>query len=248
MMPAQAEFVSALLDASRPVPSGLRDGIGRNAGKRFDVYRNNVAVSLTEALEAGFPVIRKLVGDEFFRAMAGVFLRAHPPGSPLMMHYGAEMPVFLEGFGPAGSLPYLSDVARLELALRRAYHAADGDPIDPAHLADVPPASMAGLRLHFAPAVSLVASPYPILDIWRANSGTPGVTPRKGAQAALVLRPEFDPLPIDPGVGAAPVLSAMIGGSPLGAALEEAGPEFDLSALLGLLLSHGAITGYDLED
>ncbi|MBM1219618.1 putative DNA-binding domain-containing protein [Ponticoccus sp. SC2-23] len=248
MMPGQTEFTAALMDASRPAPQGLRDGRGRQAGKRFDVYRNNVAVSLTEALEAGFPVIRKLVGDEFFRAMAGVFLRAHPPASPLMMHYGAEMPAFLEDFGPAGGLPYLPDVARLELALRRSYHAADAAPIDPASLAAVPPVAMAGLRLHFAPAVILVTSSFPILDIWRVNSGAGGGAPRPKEQTALVLRPEFDPRPVDPGPGAAPVLAALIEGATLAASLDRAGPEFDLPALLGLLLSNGVITGFDLED
>lgn len=248
MMAGQTEFTAALLDASRPAPAGLRDGQGRQAGKRFDVYRNNVAVSLSDALEAGFPVIRKLVGDAFFRAMAGVFLRAHPPGSPLMMHYGAEMPTFLEGFGPASGLPYLPDVARLELALRRSYHAADAAPIDPTRLAEVAQDDTARLRLRFAPSVILVTSRFAILDIWRANSGTGGEAPRQGAQAALVLRPEFDPLPLEPGPGATHMLSALIGGASLGAALEQAGPEFDLSALLGLLLSNGAITGFDLVD
>lgn len=247
-MAGQTEFTAALLDASRVAPLGLCDGKGRQAGKRFDVYRNNVAVSLTEALEAGFPVIRKLVGDAFFRAMAGVYLRAHPPASPLMMHYGAEMPAFLDGFGPASGLPYLPDVARLELALRQSYHAADATPMDPAQLAAIPPDALSGLRLQIAPAVNLVSSRFPILDIWRANSGVAVASPSKEKQSALVLRPEFDPKPVDPGPGAAPVLASLMQGDTLGSAVETAGPDFDLSALLGLLLSHGAITGFDLHD
>lgn len=115
-MSDQSAFHAALMDAARPVPEGLRDPAGRPAGKRFDVYRNNVAVSLTRALETGFPVLRKLVGAEFFSAMAGVYLRTHPPTSPLLQQYGQDMPGFLRGFPPAKSLPYLPDIARLELA------------------------------------------------------------------------------------------------------------------------------------
>ncbi|MEZ5722575.1 MAG: DNA-binding domain-containing protein [Paracoccaceae bacterium] len=70
------------------------DAAGRAAGKRFDVYRNNVVVSLSEALATGFPVVRKLVGEAFFSAMAGVFVRAHPPRSPVLTMYG-------EGFPPS---------------------------------------------------------------------------------------------------------------------------------------------------
>ena len=65
MTVGQESFTEALLTPEHPVPDGLIDPAGRPAGKRFDVYRNNVAVSLTGALETAFPVIRKLVGDVF---------------------------------------------------------------------------------------------------------------------------------------------------------------------------------------
>jgi hypothetical protein len=101
---------------------------GRPAGRRFNVYRNNVAASLTDALATGFPVIAKLLGEEFFRAMAGVFLRAHPPGDPRLQLWGGKFPGFLARFEPVAHLPYLPDMARLELGLRQSYHAADAAP------------------------------------------------------------------------------------------------------------------------
>jgi hypothetical protein len=128
---SQQEFRTALLDPEHPVPSGLTDPQGRPAGRRFNVYRNNVSVSLTEALRQAFPVVQKLVGEEFFTAMAQEHLRAHPPASPLMMFYGEAMPAFLSAFPPVAHLPYLADVARLELALRASYHAPDAVPSQP---------------------------------------------------------------------------------------------------------------------
>ena len=64
MTVSQNLFRSALLDPSLPVPGGLTDAEGRPAGARYNVYRNNVAVSLTEALHTGFPIISKLLGKE----------------------------------------------------------------------------------------------------------------------------------------------------------------------------------------
>jgi len=97
MITTQTEFRAALLDPASPSPEGVRNPDGMHATKRFDVYRNNVAVSLTDALETAFPVVNKLVGNDFFLAMAGAYLRAHPPKSPVMMFYGDEMPTFLRG-------------------------------------------------------------------------------------------------------------------------------------------------------
>ena len=110
----QAGFARALLDPEFAVPEGIIDPNGKPAPKRFSVYRNNVASGLIKALEASFPVIRKLVGDEFFAAMAVVFARAHPPRSRLLAQYGDAFPDFLSRFPPVSHLGYLADVARLE--------------------------------------------------------------------------------------------------------------------------------------
>ena len=138
-MTTHSNFSKALLDPSVPTPMGLVDPQGRPAGKRFQVYRNNVVVGLIDALRDSFPVIVKLLGDDNFNAIAGVFVRAHPPKSPLMMFYGDAFADFLAGFEPLAHLGYLPDVARLEQALRRAYHAADCPVFDPALLQHLTP-------------------------------------------------------------------------------------------------------------
>lgn len=235
----QSDFAAALLSADLPEPPGLEGPAGAPAGKRFDVFRNNVAVSLTEALETGFPVLRKLLGAEFFAAMAGSFLRRHPPVSPILARYGADMPAFLAGFPPVSHLPYLSDVARLELALRAAYHAADAAPLDPTALAALPPEALDATRLTFAPAVRLIRSEHPVHGIWAANTESAAPKPRPGAEAALVTRPGFDPVadPLTPEDGA--LVARLMDGQPLGSAAEAGG---DLAAVLSLLLTRHAIT------
>ena len=242
---SQSTFRAALLDASQPVPEGLIDASAAPAGKRFSVYRNNVAVSLTEALQAGFPILRKLLGAENFDRLAGLFLRAHPPSSPLMMHYGTEMPAFLQGFEPLKHLGYLPDVARLEIAMRASYHAADATPLDPTALGRLPPERLMQSRLHLAPAVRLLTSDWPLFDLWAFNTQDGAPKPRAIAQDVLIVRPEFDPAPHALTKAQGAWITAIGADRTLAEAQDQAAridPDFDLTPLLSLLISSGALT------
>lgn len=237
----QPGFVAALIDPAQPVPPGIMNPDGSGAQRRFDVYRNNVAVGLSDALEVAFPALRGLLGDAFFRAMAGVYLRQHPPTSPLMMHYGAQMPSFLRRFAPARALPYLPDIARLELARRAAYHAADSTPVAAGRLAAIAPDALMTTRLHLAPAVRIVASDHALHAIWRRATDPAAPQPGPDPQTVIVTRPGFDPVatPLSPATGRA--AQALADGRTLGEALAAGGDGLDLGALLSLLLTQRAI-------
>ncbi len=245
----QTQFRKAILDPGRDVPPGLVDPEGRPAGKRFDVYRNNVIVSLSNALGEAFPVIRKLLGDNNFSILAGHFVRAHPPASPLIATYGDALPGFLEGFEPVRSLGYLPDIARLELALRKSYHAADAAPIDSARLQELSPDRLMETRFALAPALRLVRSDWPIVAIWRFNAED-GPKPEMGPETALVTRPEFDPILTALSPAGHGFLAELAQGRTFGAALEtatEQDPDFDLTPALAALVSGGAITALHEE-
>ncbi len=248
MIVSQTEFRGALLDGTRERPIGLTDEKGRAAGRRFDVYRNNVAVSLTEALAAGFPTIAKLLGEENFNAIAGLFLRQSPPASPLMMHYGAGFPEFLQTFEPLQHLGYLADVAHLELALRRSYHAEDATPIAPDALGEIDPLQLGNVVMTFAPAIELLHSPWPLHAIWAFNMAD-GPKPEAVAQDVLITRAGYDPVPHALPAGGHAAMVALMAGKTLGDAVTvgtEAAPQFDLGALLAPLLQGNAITSLSI--
>ncbi|MCA0869999.1 DNA-binding domain-containing protein [Seohaeicola saemankumensis] len=247
---SQSTFTTALLDPGQQTPEGLLDGQGLPAGKRFNVYRNNVAVSLTEALHSAFPVIARLLGKENMDGLAGMYLRAHPPSSPLMMFYGASFPAFLAGMAQLSHLGYLPDVARLELAMRHAYHAADADPIDPDLLARTDPEALMQATVTLAPAVRLLRSDWPVFDIWRFNTEPDAPKPAAIAQDVLITRPDFDPVPQPLSPGGADWIAALQRGEPIGAAHDAAlaaTPDFDLAASLALLLQGGTITSLNVK-
>src|ERR1700741_341279 len=158
MTDLQTKFSRALLDPAQPIPSAIRGTTRRKADRRFAVCRNNVVAGLIDALAGRFPVVRRLVGDAFFEGMASVYVVTCPPASPVMLLYGDSFPGFVKNFAPAANVPYLSDVARLEIARGRAYHAADAVPVEMRVFAALPSERLADLRIDFHPSVSIIKS------------------------------------------------------------------------------------------
>lgn len=239
----QAAFVDALNDPMAGVPDAIA-----GTSSRFDVYRNNSAVSLRQALAEAFPVVKALVGDDFFAALAQAYVRDNRPGSPVMLHYGQEFPAFVDRFEPARSVPYLADVARLERAWLDAYHAADAAPINIDALGDVREADLDDICLRLHPSLHLLRSKWPVVSIWQAHQGTqsPDLSGLKwAAECALVVRPVLDvhvgAVPLD----VYPLMRSLVDGEPLARACAHADDarDCDPSAQLATFFSAGCVSG-----
>lgn len=252
--PTQHAFAAALLDAALPVPAGLSAWNGSEPAARFAVYCNNVVHSLVNVLADTFPVVRQLVGDEFFGAMAQLYLVEHPPASPLMHRYGAGLSAWIADFEPATALPYLSDVARLEWSRLCAFHAADAAPIEVQALVGLmqAPERLAGTTLALHPTLAIVRSTHPIVSLWSAHQHDDDARDEQlsalrmdRAEAALVFRdPSDDALVLELPDADAQLAAAIAAGASLAAA-QHAHPRADLVQVLTLLLRQGLITGVD---
>lgn len=251
----QAQFADALLDPLQPCPAGLRTWNGSDPARRLAVYRNNVRVSLVDALADTFPVVQQLVGEDFFRAMAALFVREHPPRSRVLAHYGDALPAFIAGFAPAAPVPYLADVARLEFARVRAFHAADAAPV-PADAVSHALASgdrIGELRLRCHPSLWVWRSAHALVSIWAAHQHEDGLASVDAEQPedALVLRSGLDVLVQRAPAGAVEFIQALQQGCPYGEAALAATarvPGFEPTATLALLFNHGALCAIHLPE
>ncbi len=243
------EFALALAAPDRPTPAFTRGRQGRPDDRRFQVYRNNVAAGLIGALEARFPVTRRLVGDAFFRAMAGAYIAGHKPRSPVMIAYGDDFADFVADFEPARELPYLADVARLESAWVEAYHAAEAEPLTIGDLAGVAAEDFGRLIFTFHPSARLVASAHPAASIWAAHQdGAEPHTPEWRPEQALVVRPHAEVLVrLLPSEGFA-FAGALLRGKPLAEAAEPlVEADADPGAALIGLVEAGAFAAFALN-
>lgn len=220
--------------------------------QHLQVYRNNVAISLTEALAAVYPVVARLVGADFFAHTADQFIRRHPPASGNLHDFGAELAEFLADFKPAAGLAYLPDVARLEWTWHEAFHAADHAPFDLARLADVTAGRYEMLRFTLHPSARLIASPYPIHRIWQANqpdqSGEETIDLAAGPARLLVVRRGLDVEVEALALAEFVFLSAVAEHAPLGAACARAvaaEPAFDVTQALRDHVRRGTVVDFD---
>jgi hypothetical protein len=136
----------------------------------FAVYRNTVLKGCIDALQANFPAVARLVGDEWFRAAAAVYARREPPAAPTLMTYGRTFADFLAQFEPAAELPYLADVARVDRLWSEVHVAADDGILNPAALAQLAPEDMHRLSLRpHATARWAWCEEHPIYTLWSQN-------------------------------------------------------------------------------
>jgi Putative DNA-binding domain len=245
-------FAAALQNRDLPPPDGLTRPSGGPATRRFAVYRNNVTVSLVDALAAIYPTLQNLVGEEFFRGMAHAYVRDNLPTSPLMFTYGAGFPAFIESFAPAAHLPFLADVARVERAWLDAFHAADCAPLDPQALAALGERALPTTPFALHPATRLLALFHAAGSIvGRDRSGLPlnGLNPYQ-PESVLITRPAFDvSVTVLPSGGHA-FLSTLIAAKTFAEACDaadEAAPDVDIAALLTLMIATGALAGLDTQ-
>ncbi|WP_248794541.1 DNA-binding domain-containing protein [Pseudomonas sp. MWU13-2105] len=247
-MSDQASFSAALLDTEQPCPPGLCSANGADPASRFAVYRNNVQSSLINALADSYPVVMALVGEEFFRAMAGLYVQHFPPVSPILNEYGRDFGGFIQGFAPAANVPYLADVARLERLRINAYHAADAPPLSPeqigAHLAD--PEALGRLQVRLHPSLAVLNSAHAVVSLWSAHQGEgqlEQVDPTQG-EAALVLRRHWQVEVFRIDFGTLMFIQSLQNHCPLELAIAyacDASAAFEPSHALALLIRYSAI-------
>ena len=218
---------------------------------RLSIYRNTSRSALTHALRLAYPVVHRLVGEDFFVAAADAFITSEPPHAAWLDLYGGGFPEFLRNFRPAATLSYLPDIARLERAVVRAIHAADAEPLAPSKLATVAPSNHAPVCFVPHPSVSLVSSNYPVDAIWRAvlarddaalsaidlDAGAVWLIVGRRADAIEVIRCERERWRF---------AEALFAGEPLATALDAVGNDDDAPAWLAGHLAGGRFVGFVL--
>jgi hypothetical protein len=248
----QFAFVKGALSESAPaVICAQIIGNGITPERRLAIYRNNAVEGFLKTLQATFPTIVRLSGEDWFRQVGRQYMHRHPSRSGNIHYVGEHFATFLEAHLAGSSYEYFADVARLEWAYQAVLVAADRPTFELSALALVPPADYGALTFSTHPALRLVHSRFPVLAIWRANqpdaAGDERISLDSGPSSVLLIRRddhvELRELP----AAEFALLAALSRGESLEKAAEcavEIDPGVALDAALGRIVSLGTLVDF----
>lgn len=163
----QQAFAEALFAPEAVVDPVLQKLVAQPA---FAVYRNTVMKACVDALEANFPAVARLVGRDWFRAAATVYVVAEGPCDPRLLHYGKGFAEFLRAFEPASELVYLPGVARIDTLWCEAHVAQNAQAADAGWISRYTAEQIATIHLRPHPATRWAwFDDQPIYSIWERN-------------------------------------------------------------------------------
>lgn len=164
---------------------------------RFSIYQNNIILTLIGVIRDTFPILSKLVGDEFLTLMAKEFIKTNHPKTGNLNEYGAEFPSFIGEFELAKSMPYLPDIARFEWLKNESYYAKDDIPLAPEKLQTLSEDQLSNLIMQPRHAVKIATSPWPILairDFCETDNPNEQLSLNQGGINILIHRPYLNVL------------------------------------------------------
>ena len=216
-------------------------------------YRSHAHTSAQRVLQAVYPVITQLVGDENFGYLARDFWHQHPPDCGDLAQWGGQLPVFLAASQQLADTPYLADVAQIEWALHVCAGAADkSQNVDSfAALTRHEPAHLSFIT---APGTRILPSAYPAATIALAHTGQGAIQEAAVllhagvAQTALVWRQGFAPRLRALQEAEQAFTSAVCAGQNLAVALDLAHPDFDFSDWLTANAQNSLLIRVDIHN
>ncbi len=213
--------------------------------ERLKIYRNNIVGSITDNLAATFPLLEKLVGEEFLKLMVRSFILNHPPQSGCLNLYGKGFPEFIDNnFEALKSMPYISDMARLELLMNDAYYALEYETISIEDLSSIPAENLADINLKLGNSAGLLASKYPLTEIRELCINPENDPPdmNNNPQFLLIIRAGLEVHIVSLTQDEFKMLQLIKQGKTLGQALEtvlEQSPDFDITNFIGKHINIG---------
>ena len=233
----QRSFAAALHDPGNACPVLPSSNLA--------IYRNNASINFREALALTFPVVRRRVGDDYFRQLCTRYRERFPSRSG-DLHFA----VFLDSHLAGSDYAWLAELARLEWSRAECLVTSESPALGADALQNFSAEALEQLVFVLHPSLRLHAFAFPVFTVWITNQveNAPPVDQSLGSEQGMIhIRHELvEVRRLDPGLYR--FLSALVGGAPLGDAVSAA--EMDASALtntLAFVFNEGLVSSLSLR-
>jgi hypothetical protein len=241
----QARFAAALRGEAVQLLPDLNGDNLESAG-RLRIYQNNSAAAFEAALARSYPVLRRRVGEDYFRQLARDYRAGHPSRSADLHWTGRQFPAFLADVHAGDGYAWLAELAALEWACEEALVAREDPPLGLASLATLDWQDIGLARFEFQPSLRCIASACPVLEVWRANQpgGNGGPVDLSGGEQYVLVSCGADGLRLrEVEAAVLDFTRRLLGGAGLSEALDASRlPLESLADTLGLLFAARLVT------
>ncbi len=133
----------------------------------LSIHRNNINIGLIEELEKIYPNIWRALGKENAVNLARRYISdlKNFPCSYIDNAYGDEMPDFISNVAEFKQIPYLSDLAKLDLARSKAYHLDNNVALTIEQINNIAEEKLLESKVNFIDSLILLQSHFSLLEI-----------------------------------------------------------------------------------
>ncbi len=164
----QMQLQNYILRGERDVLVDIVDGPRLDAQGRMDVYANGYQLRLIDVLDADYPALHALAGDDLFDLLSRAYIAAHPSVYPNARWFGVHLPQFLASDIAFSAQTVLAEMASFEWAMNLAFDCKDDPVLDLAELARLPGEAWSTLGFQLHSSLQRVELTWNVPAFWQA--------------------------------------------------------------------------------
>lgn len=142
---------------------------GVPGGERMAVYAGAYLARMAEALKETFEAVARFAGEAAFIDLCEGYVEAYPSGEYNLSEIGHSFAAYAAKTSYAAKLPFIKDLASLEWAVSRAFHAPGREPARMERFAGWDDEHWSRARIRVQEGCSLLRSAWPVADLWNAR-------------------------------------------------------------------------------
>lgn len=186
--------------------------------ERVGIYHGMYMLRMIEAMQTDYPALAHFLGEHAFEHLVRDYEQAFPSRSYTFNRFGDHLPEFLASTTMYRRV-FLTDLARLELAMTQVFDEAERAPLEANAIGSVAPEDVERLRFTPIPALRLLQTDYDVREAFLAYREGEQIHPKRIKSWLVVHRRDYGVFRMPLTKPAFVFLQSLLNGESIGAAM-----------------------------